>query len=300
MRPFFKKSVRSRERAGTEVSMLKHIAYGVFAMVVIGLILASFWYLSRLPALTIGRVEVVGSGTIEPSEIQSIVEESLAGSYLLIVPHRHVYFYPEEQIVERIMRIPRVRSVALAREGTVLTVSFEEYEPSALWCGAREELDGCYFLSNDGYAFTAAPPLRGSTLVRHYNEDRAPEETQFLDGATILTTERFRQLVLTELGFPIDEIMHAKNGDITYHIQGGGDLITARDVGAEETFENLKTILGSEEFTHLRPGNFEYIDLRFGLKVYVREHPVLPEVESGTSSDVAASSTSPTGSGFEN
>jgi hypothetical protein len=36
-------------------------------------------------------------------------------------------------------------------------------------------------------------------------------------------------------------------------------------------FQNLKTILASEEFAHIAPGEFQYIDLRFGDKVFVRE-----------------------------
>ena len=44
----------------------------------------------------------------------------------------------------------------------------------------------------------------------------------------------------------------------------------------EETVANLRSILASDEFNDLQPGSFQYIDLRFGNKVFVnKEDPSL-------------------------
>ena len=51
--------------------------------------------------------------------------------------------------------------------------------------------------------------------------------------------------------------------------------------------ENLKTILVSEEFSHLKPGNFQYIDLRFGNKIFVNEEEVGSVEENETSTSTS-------------
>lgn len=68
--------------------------------------------------------------------------------------------------------------------------------------------------------------------------------------------------------------------DITYRLGGGGEFRTARDESLERTLSNLEAIFNSDEFTHLEPGNFQYIDLRYGDKVFVQEE--LPEVATST------------------
>jgi hypothetical protein len=56
-----------------------------------------------------------------------------------------------------------------------------------------------------------------------------------------------------------------------YHIAGGGIIKVTTRMTTAETLSNLKTILDSKEFSHLEPGNFKYIDLRYGNKVFVNE-----------------------------
>jgi len=47
------------------------------------------------------------------------------------------------------------------------------------------------------------------------------------------------------------------------------------------TVNNLNVVLTSDEFTDIQPGGFQYIDLRFGNKVFVNETPVEELVEPG-------------------
>jgi len=57
-----------------------------------------------------------------------------------------------------------------------------------------------------------------------------------------------------------------------------------------DSFKNLQSILSSEEFIHLQNGAFQYIDLRFGDKIFLNEEEEvveMPEVleETATSTD---------------
>jgi hypothetical protein len=55
---------------------------------------------------------------------------------------------------------------------------------------------------------------------------------------------------------------------------------------AVETLSNLETILASGTFTHLKPGNFQYVDLRFGSKVFVNEAPVASSTPETTDTEI--------------
>ncbi len=63
---------------------------------------------------------------------------------------------------------------------------------------------------------------------------------------------------------------------------GGSELKTVASKDAQETIDNLLVVLASEEFAHLKPGNFQYIDLRFGNKVFVNEELAVPEEEAAS------------------
>ena len=52
--------------------------------------------------------------------------------------------------------------------------------------------------------------------------------------------------------------------------------------------DNLLTLVGSEEFSHLAPGNFQYLDLRFNTRVFVNEE--LPNDTSTPTSTSTADS----------
>ena len=63
-------------------------------------------------------------------------------------------------------------------------------------------------------------------------------------------------------------------GDSYFTVIGGGEFKVSLKQSTKETLDNFKTVTGSEQFAHLKPGNFEYIDLRFGSKVFVNENTV--------------------------
>ena len=259
--------------------MLVQVLYGMLSIFVVVSLGASVWYLTRLPAFTISDIAVSGGETVPHDEIRALVEKELTGSYLLLIPHRFIYLYPHEHIMDALNSIPRVQSASVVTaEGPSLAITFSEYEPEALWCLFDES---CYFMDASGYAFAEAPQLNGGSFVRHYfeGEDELTEK-QVLAKDSLERVNSFIAVLERELDFRIAKVVHTKDGDIIYYIGGGGELLTSPSVGIETTYENLKSVLESEEFSHLTPGNFKYIDLRFGSKVYVNE-----EFESATSTE---------------
>lgn len=282
------KSARGRASAAPVPNFKHQIFWGVFRLVVLALCGVLVWYVTRLEFLTVSAVTVTGGETISHEDVQGALMDELRGAYFLVVPKRFTYLYPHERMMEVLKKNPRMHNVHIERANrTSLSVSFEEYIPYGLWCIAGREPAFCYLLTRDGYAFAEAPALTGGTLVRHTVEG-VEEITPgtVIDAATLSAIDTFIARAETELGFRITSLLHTKDGDIQFMINGGGSIFVAKGKDFSETFENVKLVLASKEFTHIKPGNFKYIDARFSNKIFVNEEMAVEEPVATTTAEV--------------
>lgn len=269
---FFKKRIEARHGRERRSDFAWQVFRGVVRLGIIGIFIGMTWYVTRIPALTIGEVSIDGGETISHDFIRDQVETEFTGAYLLIVPKRFAYLYPHDRIVEVLEGIPRVHGVTVERTSLKsLHVSFEEYIPYALWCSDNEQVP-CWFISESGYSFIEAPILHGGTLVRHIAEGLSEiEEGQVIDVNRLRLIYHFIDRLSNELTLRVASVLYRENGDIEFSISGGGQILVSGNKDFEMTFENLKTVLGSPEFKHLAPGKFQYVDVRFENKVFVNE-----------------------------
>ncbi len=249
------------------------------------------WHGTRHPSVTLSEIVVEGGETIEPSRIQAAVNASLEGSYMSLIPHRFFLTYPRTHVSSALMSIDRVKSVAVDREGrNIISVVFSEYAPYALWCLSLEEKDPCYFLDEEGYAFGPSPLLQGGALTRHVIEGTdALEEKQLFPTARFKEMHEFLRALQNDLSLRVTHVEYSKVGDITLAVNGGGKIFLHDEGKYMDALLNLKTVLGSKSFKHLEPGNFQYVDLRFGNKIFVNEEP--ETIDVATTTEESATST---------
>ncbi len=243
------------------------------------------WYLVRLDAFTIRTVTVEGGDTINQEDIKTRTQVLLDGTYGFFIPRRFAYLYPHEEIEQMVKDIPRVSRASVSLSSNKeLYISIDEYTPHALWCAeSTEDMNaGCLFVSNTGLAFAPAPSLLGSTFLRYVTEGRTPEvAAPFVSVEYMRVTEEFSRVLSREYGMDVYAVYETLGGDVHYRIRGGGEILVPRVADMQKIFENLNSILTSEEFGHLRPGNFSYVDLRFGNKIFVKQ-PVVGEDAEGS------------------
>lgn len=265
----------------------KQILIGVALVILIGLLLTAVWYGTRISGMQIKGVEVMGGFTIPHVTISTIAEEELAGTYLKLVPKKFSPLFPKDSIAKRILEVPRVKNVHLeVDDKKKLIIAFEEYKPEALWCG--EEGSECWFIDSLGFAFAKAPELSGGAFVRYYNDATPEHAASYADMEFIHTTRDFVEGLKDELDLYVVEVHVLGDQDIEYAVAGGGRIKVSQTMSPKTSFNNLKTILQSEEFAHLEPGTFHYVDLRFGDKVFVSEvEPEEEEVASSTEEEIS-------------
>jgi hypothetical protein len=267
--------------------LIGQILIGVMLFSVFGLVLSGIWYGTRIGGLTIVTVTATGGETIDHEKVQSIVMQTLEGAYLGLIPRQFAWTYPQEEVYEALGLIPRLKDPVVRREsGTELSVTFDEYVPYALWCTERTEGE-CVLIDEMGYAFAPAPKLKGGALIRYRTLGTEPlVGTSITAKESLATIAEFIALVQADGKFDIVAVETDSVGDVFYIVAGGGEFKAALRDPAPVVYDNLRTILGSKEFSDIAPGNFQYIDLRFGSKVFVNDQ------EAGVASTTATSSIS--------
>jgi len=246
---------------------------------VVALLIAAVWYGTRVSALTITEVDASGGETIKPDHVEQLVKETLEGTYLGLIPRRFAWLYPEQEIVEIVSKTERIFNVVVARGGgTKLQITYDEYVPFALWCRSTTE-EECLFLNIEGYAFSKAPKLTGGSFLRFVTAGRDPVVGEIVaESDTYKSAQELVRLLATENWF-VSHVELDQVGDIFLSIVEGGELKINFEETPAQLVQNLQVLLASEEFKHLKPGNFQYIDLRFGNKVFVNEELVLENDE---------------------
>ncbi len=267
-----KGKIKRRVIDPSKIMLLKQLALGLLLFTILGFLVSILWYTTRVSFLTITEVTIAGGETIPHDVVEKIVRNTLTGTYVGIIPRQFAWWYPQSEIIANISQIPRMKNPLVEREsGHVLTVRFEEYQPYALWCADRTSAD-CVFIDATGYAFGAAPKLSGGAFLRYRTLGRDMKVgSAMAEPSELETMETFVSLVETNLPFAITHIETDTAGDVYYIVSGGGEFKASLKDDAQNVFDNLRTIVGSKEFNDLRPGNFQYIDLRFGNKVFVNE-----------------------------
>lgn len=286
-RAIAKKTARRQLRPETKM-LIKQGLLGALIMLGLGLLIAGIWYSTRVHVLTLTEITITGGQTVAHDTVRTQVESVLDGVYFRLVPKRFAWLYPQSAIVDAIKTIERIDNVQVERlSGTELSVVYDEYKPYALWCPEDVE-QACLFIDRSGYAFATAPLLKGESFVRFVTLGTEPQlRDKLAERSTLRNIDWFMEQLKRELGLYIVSVEIDLVGDVFYTLSGGGELKASINESKEHVFANLQTILASDEFAHIEPGNFKYIDLRFGNKVFVNEELAVPE--EGTASGTATS-----------
>ncbi len=118
--------------------------------------------------------------------------------------------------------------------------------------------------------------------MRYIENGVKPEKHQIaFTNEFVKNNQAFIEQLKDEMGIYVTHVEKMADYDVEYTVSGGGQIKTSQTIDLDKSFKNLRTVLQSEDFIHLGSGEFQYIDLRFGDKVFVNE-------EVGVAEDVAS------------
>lgn len=248
-------------------------------------------YFSKLEGLNINQIEILGNKVVETSQIQSEINELIAGKYLWIFPKANVLYYPKNKIENALQnKFHRLNKINLSIENQkTLTISVTEREAKYTWCGIlpkeitliNSNEEKCYFLDEKGYVFDIAPYFSGEVYFKFYGRGELDINNP---TGTYFSSQNFEQLILfknilVSMGIKPTIINILENGDIEIFLAKGEKnlfgpkIIFESDADFKNVAENLQAALGTEPLLSgfkKKYSSLLYIDLRFGNKVYFK------------------------------
>jgi len=245
--------------------MLLALAYGVHLV-------------SYAPMFNVQNVTVSGVEQIEPDLIESYVLAQLNDGSFHFLSRSNILLYPKEVIEKGIVAsFPRVKDVVITRPSTLsqqLQIAVGERHPYALWC--RTILEGtpetCYAVDDGGYIFAESATSSHGEFETAYRFsggiDAEPIGQHFISGQLpgVLSLLRILQ---QETDFEPTHVEILPDQDYLVKLAEGFAIKASFGQDAAMLGRNLELILASEALRD-HVADLEYIDLRFGNRVYYK------------------------------
>jgi cell division septal protein FtsQ len=256
-----------RRRARVRIGGLIALAVLVIAGGLIASLYAPFWRIAHL--------NVEGSQSVSQQLIESQVAKILGGSYFAVFPKDNALLYPKSEIIASLKtRFPALSQVNVSlTDLTALDIKVSEYGPYALWCGEAADANApCYLMDQDGTAYATAMSYEGSGYVRYYGAATGKAlPRQYLSivqfrALRALLSEIENNVAPTQL---VSVVVDANN-DVRATFGAGFTLIFSLNDDGGSVFKHFVLAQTAEPFAGHTLADFEYLDLRFGDKLYYK------------------------------
>ncbi len=247
------------------------------ALIFVAVLAWTISWVSYLPRFNIRNVSVSGTNAVPPNLIEAFVERELS-------PDSHPYLSPDNIFLFNTGRLsrdiagffPLVKSASVSRPSlfsTTLKVAIVERQPFALWCASAES--DCYQMDDSGFIFAQAPQdatttISAATSYIFYGglaTSSIPIGSVFapahLPGIVALLQ------MLSQANFAPQGATVEDDQDFSIPLQQGFYIKASFGEDAEALVNNLQLVLASDALVG-KEGELEYVDLRFGDKVYFK------------------------------
>lgn len=256
----------------------------IFLILLVGISLAS-----KINKLNINEMKISGNVVVDSKTIETIVNDDLKGHYFWIFPKTNFLIYPKAKIINDLStKYKRLKNISLnVINFRTLEITVNEYEGKYLYCGnvtplldSRSE-QKCYFMDSKGYIFDEAPYFSGELYFKFYGVVSGGQEnpTGSYFSANIFSKlitfkESIEKMDLKPLYIWINNQNEVYVNLSTLGIAPLSPSIIFRvDANYEKMAENLKAAITTEPLLSKLKNNYKslnYIDLRFGNKVYYK------------------------------
>lgn len=238
----------------------KIIQISIGSLLVIALLYVANYFL-RDPKFGISMVNINGSQTVSGDEIKSYVSNALSGNSLSVFPRNNKFTYPKKTIGNGLVdAFPRISSVGLSITDSNLNVEVLEHKEKYLYCLH----DGkCRYVSEEGALFGPYITPTSSMLVR-FISPLAYESKEEVKSFTTVATG------LTNIGITARSIERTSSNDAIVRTEEGWQIKYDTKEDVTSVLKRLGLALSSESLPKEQWAMLEYIDLRFGAKVFYK------------------------------
>ncbi len=236
----------------------------------------------RLPALQISSVKIEGITHRSSEEISEKVTGGLTGSYLKIIPHSHILFFPKGKVVEIVensfgdLEVKKISRSGLSQ----LSISVGEREAAALICPGfyepNPDEEKCFMADENGFVFKKAPQFSNGVFTRFYilSDEGEVTENNIL-GTQVMETHKFKLLKefvsgISKVGVTPIGVLVRDDGQDELYLKGNPETTVYFDakIPLEKTLSNFTAFWENAKAEATSTPEFQYINLRFGKSIY--------------------------------
>ncbi len=254
----------------------RRVRFFIISVAFVLLVLSGLVGLTYLSSLQIKNVAISGAQTLSSSTVEAFVRERLAGEYWYVFSKSNIFLYPKQQIAADLIKAYPVLASAdvHADDFQSIAVNVVEREPKALWCpsDASGQVFPCFFMDENGIVYGDAPTFSEPVYLSYYGSTTSnalpkqflmPPEFQALTALVDALAQKISDSDITAV--EID-----KNKDVSVRFVNGFILRFALSDAGGDIFERFSLALTSEPMKAHKLGDFEYLDLRFGDRLYYK------------------------------
>ena len=247
------------------------IKLGFFAFLLL-CILIGLVFILRMQMFNISDVQVGGLQSFSTQDVVNEVNSQIDGSYAFILPRKNIFFYPKGQIEKDLLnKFSTFASVDIKIVDTnKIEISVTEKNAVAVDCPNEQVIldktyTGCLFMDSNARTFQNVVGEPDQSLIRFIDSNLGSASSS-ISSSTINQVGR----ILSDLNSRNLIIQYVKVPDvksIEFQVLNNGKIILATPVN-----DDLIGILDTALKTKPLSDNvaFEYIDVRFGNKVFFK------------------------------
>lgn len=235
-------------------------------------------FVSYSAPLSIRTITVTGAHDVDPQILRSYIESYLRDRAHGFVAHNNILSYDANVLSTTLKSaFPQLAKVEITRPSPLsqeLVVTIVERHAFARWC-LRD--DACYLMDDKGYIFApidssnaespAAVPSTQHIFRGGITAEADPVGQGFVSAHLpwiLLIMKVFDQAGHKPIGATVEN-----EQDVSVSLASGMSIKTSFGQDAPSLTQNLRLILNSEELRD-KQDQIEYIDLRFGNRVYYK------------------------------
>lgn len=244
----------------------------VYIAIFLALFLISiFVYVLRLPFIQISEIKINGNVFVETQEIEQKTHKLLEKNILGIIPNKNIFLFSKHELIESIKENPAIISVKVRKDLlNTLSIEVQEQEKEMIYCTSVEKTE-CFYINKKGFIYAKIDDIiipEQEVIIYNEKEKKSLKDV-LIDEETYTDIVLFvRNLARQEIR--IKEVYIKADSTVEFISWDNTRFITSIFDEYKKDFANLMALFDQQVVVKEQLSNVDYIDLRFGNKVFYK------------------------------